>query len=204
MKMPARWIGHADIPDNCTRLDVSLPHDLLKSYRIRLKCFLHFVGICLCSHIIFPFDRRSFLISCREGSSFRRAFFNSGWLAMPHPQGSHICHIVKIYNKYIIEASVGQRWPWMIHPNVFVFGWKYTDSQEPRTSTITHSDWCFGHQNIGTRWFFLDQTTAFKLNHSYGFTIRKFYHSPFDWCGRYIDEPSPTTNAWHTDRKQGK
>ena len=49
---------------------------------------------------------------------------------------------------------------------------------------------------------FSDQTTAFKLNLSYGFILRhkisgryKFYHSSFNCCGRYLDEPSLITNA---------
>ena len=49
---------------------------------------------------------------------------------------------------------------------------------------------------------FLDQTTAFKINLSYGFILRnrtsrryKFYHSSCNCCGRYLDEPSLIMNA---------
>ena len=49
---------------------------------------------------------------------------------------------------------------------------------------------------------FADQTTAFKLNVSYGFILRnkisgryRFYHSSCNCCGRYLDEPSLITNA---------
>ena len=48
---------------------------------------------------------------------------------------------------------------------------------------------------------FLDQTTAFKINLSFGFVLRnrtsgrcKFYHSSCNCCGRYLDEPSLITN----------
>ena len=49
---------------------------------------------------------------------------------------------------------------------------------------------------------FTDQTTAFKLNISYGFILRnrtsgryRYYHSSCNCCGRYLDEPSLITNA---------
>ena len=49
---------------------------------------------------------------------------------------------------------------------------------------------------------FTDQTTAFKINISYGFILRnrtsgryKYYHSSCNCCGRYLDEPSLITNA---------
>ena len=49
---------------------------------------------------------------------------------------------------------------------------------------------------------FLDQTTAFKINLSFGFVLRnrtsgryKFYHSSCNCCGRYLDEPSLITDA---------
>ena len=50
---------------------------------------------------------------------------------------------------------------------------------------------------------FTDQTTAFKLNISYGFILRnrtsgryRYYHSSCNSCGRYLDEPSLITNAY--------
>ena len=49
---------------------------------------------------------------------------------------------------------------------------------------------------------FTDQTTAFKLNISYGFILRnqtsgryRYYHSSCNCCGRYLDEASLITNA---------
>ena len=49
---------------------------------------------------------------------------------------------------------------------------------------------------------FTDQTTAFKLNISYGFILRnrtsgryRYYHSSCNCFGRYLDEPSLITNA---------
>ena len=49
---------------------------------------------------------------------------------------------------------------------------------------------------------FAEQTTAFKLNISYGFILRnrtsgrhRYYHSSCNCCGRYLDEPSLITNA---------
>ena len=46
------------------------------------------------------------------------------------------------------------------------------------------------------------QTTAFKINISYGFILRnrtsgryRYYHSSCNCCGRYLDEPSLITNA---------
>ena len=49
---------------------------------------------------------------------------------------------------------------------------------------------------------FTDQTTAFKLNISYGFILRnrtsgryRYYHSSCNCCGRHLDEPSLITNA---------
>ena len=49
---------------------------------------------------------------------------------------------------------------------------------------------------------FAAQTTAFKINISYGFIIRirtsgryRYYHSSCSCCGRYLDEPSLITNA---------
>ncbi len=49
---------------------------------------------------------------------------------------------------------------------------------------------------------FTDQTTAFKINISYGFILRnrtsgryKYYHSSGSCCGRYLDELSLITNA---------
>ena len=49
---------------------------------------------------------------------------------------------------------------------------------------------------------FTDQTTAFKLNISYGFILLnrtsgryRYYHSSCNCCGRYLDEPSLITNA---------
>ena len=49
---------------------------------------------------------------------------------------------------------------------------------------------------------FTDQTTAFKINISYGFILRnrtsgryKYYHSSCNCCGRYLDELSLITNA---------
>ena len=49
---------------------------------------------------------------------------------------------------------------------------------------------------------FEEQTTAFKVNLSYGFILRnkqtgryRFYHSSCNCCGRYLDEPSVITNA---------
>ena len=49
---------------------------------------------------------------------------------------------------------------------------------------------------------FTDQTTAFKLNISYGFILRnrtsgryRYYHSSCNCCGRYLDESSLITNA---------
>ena len=49
---------------------------------------------------------------------------------------------------------------------------------------------------------FAEQTTAFKLNISYGFILRnrtsgrhRYYHSSCNCCGRYLNEPSLITNA---------
>ena len=49
---------------------------------------------------------------------------------------------------------------------------------------------------------FAEQTTAFKLNISYGFILRNrtsgrhiYYHSSCNCCGRYLNEPSLITNA---------
>ena len=49
---------------------------------------------------------------------------------------------------------------------------------------------------------FAAQTTAFKINISYGFFLRnrtsgryRYYHSGCNCCGRYLDEPSLITNA---------
>ena len=49
---------------------------------------------------------------------------------------------------------------------------------------------------------FAEQSTAFKLNISYGFILRnrtsgryRYYHSSCNCCGRYLDEPSLITNA---------
>ena len=49
---------------------------------------------------------------------------------------------------------------------------------------------------------FVAQTTAFKINISYGFILRNrtsgryiYYHSSCNCCGRYLDEPSLITNA---------
>ena len=49
---------------------------------------------------------------------------------------------------------------------------------------------------------FAAQTTAFKINISYGFILRnrtsdryRYYHSSCNCCGRYLDEPSLITNA---------
>ena len=49
---------------------------------------------------------------------------------------------------------------------------------------------------------FAAQTTAFKVNISYGFILRnrtsdryRYYHSSCNCCGRYLDEPSLITNA---------
>ena len=49
---------------------------------------------------------------------------------------------------------------------------------------------------------FEDQTTAFKINLSYGFISKnkisgryKYYHSSCNCCGRYLDGPSLITNA---------
>ena len=49
---------------------------------------------------------------------------------------------------------------------------------------------------------FAAQTTAFKINISYGFILRnrtsdryRYYHSSYNCCGRYLDEPSLITNA---------
>ena len=49
---------------------------------------------------------------------------------------------------------------------------------------------------------FEEQTTAFKINLSYGFILRnkqtgryRFYHSSCNCCGRYLDEPSLITNT---------
>ena len=46
------------------------------------------------------------------------------------------------------------------------------------------------------------QTTAFKINISYGFILRNrtseryiYYHTSCICCGRYLDEPSMTTNS---------
>ena len=48
---------------------------------------------------------------------------------------------------------------------------------------------------------FLEQTTAFKINLSYGFVLRnkvtgkyKYYHSSCNCCRRYLDEPSLVTS----------
>ena len=52
------------------------------------------------------------------------------------------------------------------------------------------------------RHIFEEQTTAFKINISYGFILRnkqtgryRFYHISCNCCGRYLDEASPITNA---------
>ena len=49
---------------------------------------------------------------------------------------------------------------------------------------------------------FAAQTTAFKINISYGFILRnrtsgryRYYHSSCNCCGRYLDEPSLIANA---------
>ena len=49
---------------------------------------------------------------------------------------------------------------------------------------------------------FHEQTTAFKVNVSYGFILKnkttgpfKYYHSSCNCCGRYLEEPSLVTNA---------
>ena len=49
---------------------------------------------------------------------------------------------------------------------------------------------------------FNEQTTAFKVNGSYGFILKnkttgrfKYYHSSCNCCGRYLEEPSMVTNA---------
>ena len=49
---------------------------------------------------------------------------------------------------------------------------------------------------------FQEQTSAFKINLSYGFVLRnkntdqyKYYHSSCNCCGRYLDEPSLITNS---------
>ena len=57
-------------------------------------------------------------------------------------------------------------------------------------------------RSLELRHIFEEQTTAFKINLSYGFILRnkqtgryRFYHSSCNCCGRYLDEPSLITNA---------
>ena len=52
------------------------------------------------------------------------------------------------------------------------------------------------------RHIFAAETTAFKINISYGFILRnrtsdryRYYHSSCNCCDRYLDEPSLITNA---------
>ena len=62
-----------------------------------------------------------------------------------------------------------------------------------------------GHRRVGTWSYFHrsnHETTAFKINISYGFILRnrtsgryKYYHSSCNCCGRYLDEHSLITNA---------
>ena len=54
---------------------------------------------------------------------------------------------------------------------------------------------------------FQEQTTAFKINLSYGFILRnkntgqyKYYHPSCNCCGRYLDEPSLITNSKDFDK----
>ena len=49
---------------------------------------------------------------------------------------------------------------------------------------------------------FQEQTTAFKINLSYGFILRnkntgryRYYHASCNWCGRYLDTPILITNS---------
>ena len=57
-------------------------------------------------------------------------------------------------------------------------------------------------RSLELRHIFEEQSTAFKINLSYGFILRnkqtgryRFYHSSCNCCGRYLDEPSLITNA---------
>ena len=57
------------------------------------------------------------------------------------------------------------------------------------------------------RELFDQQTTAFKLNCSFGFVLRekesgrlRYYHSSNNCCGRYLEEPSLITNRGDFDR----
>ena len=57
-------------------------------------------------------------------------------------------------------------------------------------------------RSLELRHIFEEQTTAFKINISYGFILRnkqtgryRLYHSSCNCCGRYLDEPSLITNA---------
>ena len=57
-------------------------------------------------------------------------------------------------------------------------------------------------RSLELRHIFEEQTTAFKINLSYGFILRnkqtgryRFYHSSCNCCGRYLDEPSLIMNA---------
>ena len=56
-------------------------------------------------------------------------------------------------------------------------------------------------RTLDLRQIFQEQTTACKINLSYGFILRhtvsgryKYYHSSCNCCGRYLDEPSLVTN----------
>ena len=55
---------------------------------------------------------------------------------------------------------------------------------------------------LDLRRIFQEQTTAVKVNLSYGFILKhttsgrfKYYHSSFNCCGRYLDEPSLVTDV---------
>ena len=97
------------------------------------------------------------------------------------------------------------------------------DEQDPKLQDVIRENWASirthtSHGPVQSRYnikltnsytrtlelgqIFLDQTTAFKINLSYGFILRnrtsgryKFYHSSCNCCGRYLDEPSLITNA---------
>ena len=62
-------------------------------------------------------------------------------------------------------------------------------------------------RTLDLRQIFQEQTTACKINLSYGFILRhtvsgryKYYHSSCNCCGRYLDEPSLVTKSRRSKR----
>ena len=92
---------------------------------------------------------------------------------------NHHCNKILIYKTYLQntgQASVQTRYNYRLEHN------------DTRT--------------LDLRRMFQEQTTACKINLSYGFILRhtvscryKYYHSSCNCCGRYIDESSLVTNV---------